>query len=42
MRGAIRRATGIAGAGARTAASNRIKRQMKNAARRKSAGGGGG
>lgn len=42
MINAIGRASGIAGAGARKRASNQIKRQMKNGARRKSNGGNGG
>lgn len=38
----VRRTTGISGAGARKRESNKIKRQMRNAARRVSAGGQGG
>ncbi len=39
---AIGRATGLAGAGARRRESNKVKRSMRNAARRKSNGGAGG
>mgnify|MGYP003369936378 CR=1 FL=1 len=38
----IGKSVGLAGAGARRRESNKIKRQMRNAARRRSAGGQGG